>query len=610
MGELHPWQGILLDCIGLENREQEARYRSGTSESWKQMKADGVMIHPIQVTRKSFGFADYPEIHFRIPFSGEHAQFRDNSPIECFIEGEEAVRGIVLGLDSSGGIFRLFAPDFPDWIEDRGVGIRLTPDIYTNELMANAVRALPEHPRVYTLFQHIHGASSFGALPEPSTQLQFKNPKLNASQQQAAKSMLANEELLIVHGPPGTGKTTTLVEGIFQLVTAGRRVLVCAPSNAAVDHLGRGLHAAGVEFLRVGNAVKMDEELLRHTPEGKIQVLRESKEIKRLKIQAEEYRKMALQYKRRFGKEEREQRNLLLKEVKAIRQQIRQMKDYLEEKLLNQSPVILGTPVGVHNFLPSDAYFDAVIIDEAGQALEPLAWLVFPFASSWILAGDPLQLPPTVLSPAAIEKGFAVSILERAFTHCRSVCFLDTQYRMRASIASFSNKHFYAQKLLTPPHLSDSDQHLVFYDTAGTGFEEARGADGNSLMNEGELELVAKLMDASFFQAEEAAFISPYAGQVQLARERLPASLRCSTVDSFQGQEKPTILLSLVRSNQEGIIGFLKDYRRMNVAMTRAKERLFIIGDSATIAQDPFYQELLAHLEEINAYRSAWELLY
>lgn len=610
MGEIHPWESELLTCIELESGEQESRYRSGSQESWKQMKADGVMIHPIQVTRKTFGFADYPEIYFRLPFGGEFAMFRDNSPIECFIEGEEAVRGVMLVLDGSGGSFRLFAPDFPDWIEERGVGIRLTPDIYTNELMTRAIQTIGSIPRLQKLFELIHGEVPFGKIHAPSNSLHFKNNALNKSQQKAVEAIQSNDDLLILHGPPGTGKTTTLVEGIFQLTTMGKRLLVCAPSNAAVDHIGKGLLKAGIEFLRVGNGVKTDEALFAQTPEGKIQALRESKDIKRLKIQAEEYRKMAMQYKRHFGREEREQRNLLLKEVKAIRKQIRDMKEYLEEKLLNQAAVILGTPVGVHNFLPADAHFDMVIIDEAGQALEPLAWLVFPFGTSWILAGDPLQLPPTVLSASAAEKGFNVSILERAYINCEAVAFLDTQYRMRAAIASFPGKKFYDLLLQTPAHLQDTEQHLFFYDTAGTGYEETSGADGNSLMNEGEMELIQKLFERENLAYEESALISPYAGQVQLAKERMPSTMRCSTIDSFQGQEKKNIVLSLVRSNPDGIIGFLKDYRRMNVAMTRAQERLFIIGDSATIGQDSFYQELLGHLEETGAYRSAWELLY
>jgi len=238
-----------------------------------------------------------------------------------------------------------------------------------------------------------------------------------------------------------------------------------------------------------------------------------------------------------------------------------------------------------------------------------LAWVVFPFAQKWVLAGDPFQLPPTVLSDKAAQMGFDVSILEHAFKQCQDVRFLDTQYRMRSSIAQFSNDYFYKGKLQTPEDQKDLDAHVVFYDTAGTGFEEKAGEDGRSLTNEGELEVIQKMIEANNWKSEEIGFISPYAGQVQLAKSMLSKEIKVSTIDSFQGQEMPIIIVSLVRSNQEGNIGFLKDYRRMNVALTRAKEKLIVVGDSATIGMDSFYDQFLKYVETIEGYQSAWEFM-
>jgi len=602
---------LLLKCIELEENEQISRYSFDQQQSLKNLKSDGLAIHPIRVTRKSFGYADYPEISFRIPFPMESQNFRDGAAIECFCQGETPVKGILLHLDGKQGEFRLFAPDFPDWIEDDQVGIKLAPDSRTTEQMKKAVSAIEQDQRLLALFEQIHASTSDKTNPVNTTEeLDFKNTALNPSQQIAVRGMLAEAPLMIIHGPPGTGKTTTLIEGIQQLVKQGKRVLVSAPGNAAVDHLALGLIRTGLPILRVGNTAKVSDAILAFTPEGKLKGSNEEKTIKKLRIRAEELRKMALQYKRRFGKDEREQRNLLMKEVKLIRQEIREFQQFHEEQLYEKAAVILGTPIALTDSRIKSDTFDTVIIDEAGQCLEPLAWCIFPYAEHVILAGDHLQLPPTVLSEEAIRLGFNRSILEVCYGKFPDVHLLDTQYRMRRSIAEFSNSYFYEGKIKTIQELEDKGTHLYFYDTAGTGFEESSGSDGHSLANQGEADLVLKLIEQETLKPEETAVISPYSGQIALLRETLPATIRVSTIDSFQGQEMRNIIISLVRSNADGTIGFLKDHRRMNVAMTRAKENLFIIGDSSTISSDPYFSKFLDHAEQTRAYRSAWELMY
>jgi ATP-dependent RNA/DNA helicase IGHMBP2 len=413
--------------------------------------------------------------------------------------------------------------------------------------------------------------------------------------------------MLIIHGPPGTGKTTTLIEGIVQLLKKEDKIIVTAPSNTAVDNIAKGLIAKGLNILRVGNTTKTDELVFAHTPEGKLANSAAQKEIKQLKIRAEEFRKMALKYKRSFGKEEREQRNLLFKEVKDIRTQIKKLQAYNEEKLFAQAQVILGTPIGLYDTDVRYLKFDTLIMDEAGQCIEPLAWCVFPLAQKYILAGDHLQLPPTVLSNEAAQLGFNTSILERAVKNIQPGFLLNAQYRMRKSIAGFSSAYFYKDELQTPPHLQNTTNHLIFIDTAGSGFNEEFGQDGTSLKNDGELKIIQKIIEGENIDATQTAFISPYAGQVAAAKEILPKQMRCSTIDSFQGQEQHTIILSLVRSNDDGIIGFLKDYRRMNVAITRAKEKLYVIGDSATLGNDNFFISFLTYVEKNGLYRTVWE---
>jgi len=609
MPATHPYIKKLLQCIDLEEKEQVKRFSLDQQHTLRSLKAEGLALHPIAITRKSFGYADYPEISFRLQFPAETNLFRDGAAIECFYQGEEPVKGLLMSMEGKTGEFRLFAPDFPDWIEENGVGIKLAPDQRTTSIMKKVLNELESNKPLYHLFEQLHGnipaaSSPPAAIPAPP---HFSNKHLNDSQRDAITAIINNERMTLVHGPPGTGKTTTLIEAIVQLVKAGEKVLVAAPSNTAVDNIAKGLIRQGINLLRTGNTSKVDETIFRHTPEGRLADSRQLKEIKQLKIRAEEFRKMALKYKKHFGKAEREQRNLLFKEVKNIRAEIKKLQTYNEEKLYTDANVIAGTPVGLYDAKINQLVFHTLVIDEAGQCIEPLAWCIFPLAQKYVLAGDHLQLPPTVLSQEAARMGLNQSILETAIAAVQPVFLLNTQYRMREAIAGFSGNYFYNGLLLTAPHLTNAGTHICFVDTAGSGFNEVHGNDGVSLQNKGELQLAKKIIETASLNPAATAFISPYSGQVAAAKEALPGEMRISTIDSFQGQEKECIILSLVRSNDDGDIGFLKDYRRMNVAITRAKEQLIVIGDSATIGADPFYNSFLTYIEKHGIYKTVWE---
>ena len=606
---MHPHIQKLLKCIELEEKEQAERYRLDQQHTLKVLKAEGLALHPIIVTRKNFGYAEYPEISFRLGFPPETNMFKDGSAIECFVPGEEPVKGVLLNLDGMNGEFRLFAPDFPDWIEEDGVGIKLSPDTRTTEIMKKVLNGLENNKSLFKLFEQLHDDNPTTVDPASikNIPVDFRNQRLNESQQQAVRAILQTEQITIVHGPPGTGKTTTLIEGIIQLIKNGEKILVAAPSNTAVDNIAKGLIQQGVKLLRVGNASKADEAIFSHTPEGRLVNSKQQKEIKQLKIRAEEFRKMAMKYKRSFGKAEREQRQLLFKEVKNIRSEIKKIQAYNEEKLFEEAEVIAGTPIGIYDAGVDHLHFPTLVLDEAGQCIEPLAWCIFPFADKIILAGDHWQLPPTVLSFEAAQLGFDRSILEIAIADTNNIHLLNTQYRMKQVIAGFSSSYFYKNQLLSPSHLENTGTHITFIDTAGSGFNETHGPDGVSLQNIGELDIVKKLLESGQFDLLRTGFISPYSGQVAAAKQVLPKQIRVSTIDSFQGQEKENIILSLVRSNDDGDIGFLKDYRRMNVAITRAKEQLFVVGDSATIGSDVFYDAFLTYIEKFGTYRTAWE---
>ncbi len=577
-----------------EEKEEIKRYSLENGQNLKELKRSGLAMHPIKINRKSFGFADYPEVSFYYPFPFENRHFRDSCPIEIFAPGEESIKGVLLQLDGKKGEIRLFAPDFPDWLEDGDTGIKLSPDSRTLEIMRKALD-----------FAEKNDFLKEDELFEEQDVSDWFNKNLNEGQKKAVSEMLSHSDIALVHGPPGTGKTTTLIEAIRQWTSKGKKILVSAPSNAAVDHIA-GCLPEEIDVLRIGNSIKVREEIMHLTPEGKWANSSELKTLKKLKIRAEQLRKMAIQYKRNFGKAEREQRSLLFKEVNAIRKEIKSLKKETEAEWHEKAQVIVGTPVAIVDQYYDYDSFDVLIIDEAAQCLEPLAWALFPFGRKIVLAGDPFQLPPTILSDEASRLGLNISALERFLPAGLPINFLPLQYRMPKNIADFSSQYFYENRLES--HKAKQENALLFYDTAGAGYDEQHGDEGMSLKNEGEADSILKIIQQEAISSDKIAVLSPYSGQIGHLKDRLDKSIRCSTIDSFQGQEKEVIIISLVRSNPEGNIGFLSDYRRMNVAMTRAKERLIIVGDSATLGNDPFYSSFLDYAEKENGYRSVWEL--
>ncbi|MGB0933526.1 MAG: AAA domain-containing protein [Lishizhenia sp.] len=597
----------LIELLKLEKKAQSEKWTLSENTTLKQLKAQGLVIHPIKIIRKTFGYADYPTLEFSIPFDGDYSNFKSGCSVELIGSNDKTCAAFLNYVQGKKGEIRLFAPDFPEWTEDKGLGIKLVPDDRSFNEMEKALKNLKQDERSVSskLFNVIHGFST-QIVTNPNN---YQNKELNLSQNVAIQKMISNQDVCILHGPPGTGKTTTLIEGIKQLTQKGEKVLVAAPSNTAVNHIALGLIKENIPVLRLGNTSKVDEKLLPFTPEGILSNSEDTKRIKKLKIQANEFRKLANQYKRSFGKAEREQRKLLVKEVKAIRSEIKNIEQAGIESAFNSAKVICGTPVGLMHELLEDKAFDCVIIDEAGQCLEPMAWVVLQKGNRLVLAGDPLQLPPTVISEEAAKKGLTISILERCFKTGLTSNLLNTQYRMKSDIAGFSSTFFYENKLQTADHLISDEKNICFIDTAGSDAEEKKGQDGYSLNNPKELEVIEQLINSELIDSSKTAFISPYAGQVSLLKSSF-RNLRAFTIDSFQGQEANTVVISLVRSNNEGNIGFLKDYRRMNVALTRAKEKLFVIGDSSTLGTDKFYGSFLDYVEENGSYKSVFELVY
>jgi superfamily I DNA and/or RNA helicase len=435
----------------------------------------------------------------------------------------------------------------------------------------------------------------------------YSNQQLNKSQNTAVESLLNLNGVLIVHGPPGTGKTTVIAQAAKALCNEGKKLIATAPSNAAVDHLTRKLAQTGLKVLRLGNNTKIEADILPFTNEGMLSDSPYAKQIKKLRIQLNEYRKLAQQYKRNFGKEEREQRNLLYKETRTIKKEIQELQAFANAKFIEDADVICGTPVALCDDLPEKHIADTLIIDEASQLQQALAWCVMKFAKNMVIAGDPFQLPPTNIGEHGTNPA-ATSFLEAFHDAGFPKVFLEIQYRMDGQIAAFSSRYFYQDKLQSDlPYTSNA---LYFFDTAGSDAQEETDASGSKL-NVVEADFIVHYLEKFNSIASSWTLLSPYQGQLNILRDREALNnYRKASIDSFQGQEDEGIILSLVRSNTSQKIGFLKDYRRINVALTRAKKKLIIFADSSTIGKDPFYQQMLDFIEKNANYKSVFELMY
>jgi ATP-dependent RNA/DNA helicase IGHMBP2 len=495
---------------------------------------------------------------------------------------------------------------------------------------------------------------------------------LNRSQAAAVQAIGHNTDVTVVHGPPGTGKTTTLVAAIGLLAQTESTVLVTAPSNTAADLLTEKMAEKGLNVIRIGNVSRVDEAVLRHTLEARLAQHPESRNIKKVKIQAAEYRREARKHKRTFGHEQRREREHLKSQAQELEAWANTLEERLVEEILGGAQAIVCTLVGAANPVLQHRKFRTCVIDEAAQALEPACWIPITKCSRVVLAGDPFQLPPTVKNPESARAGLSHTLIERCLSVIpERVHLLTVQYRMHRAIMGFSNQYFYGGALEAYREVAERRLLAVdatgevltvfdpvsFVDTAGCGFEERLGAKTSEsraqsrynpeealLIREHLLQLLAHFPEGT--TVPSIGVLSPYREQVNHLEELLRedaslghllkntaaqrAALRAnrldnedifleknnrhegitiSTIDGFQGQERDVIYLSLVRSNPKNEIGFLSDYRRMNVAMTRARALLVVVGDSATIGRNRFYEQFLDYCQREGKYQTAWEYM-
>ena len=451
------------------------------------------------------------------------------------------------------------------------------------------------------------------------------NPRLNASQQAAIDHAIAADDVAIIHGPPGTGKTTAVAELIRRAAADGQKVLACAPSNLAVDNLVERLAKLRIRVVRLGHPARVLEELREYTLDFQAESHPEMKMVRKLFKDAEQLRDKSFKFTRArpLPGAKREMRD----EAKSMIADARRIEDQIAAVILDGADVVCATLTGLDDNLIGDRRFEWCVIDEAGQATEATSWVPLTRAERVVLAGDPWQLPPTILSNEAQREGFGVSMLERLMKQQgeRLARMLTVQYRMNAAIGQFSSTEFYSGELQPDASVKDhvlaelpgiiesefTIAPLEFVDTAGAGYDEEPEPDGESRHNAQEAEIVRRRvmsLQESGLAPRDIAVITPYAAQAKFLRGLIDIEgLEIDTVDGFQGREKEAVIISLVRSNPRGEIGFLNDVRRMNVALTRARRKLIVIGDSATIGGHDFYERLLKYFEASGAYRTVWE---
>jgi superfamily I DNA and/or RNA helicase len=625
----------LSDLLKIEQAaDREAYLKLATSTSVTERRAAGLAWYPIAITGTEPSLGDYltVEAERKTHLDVIH-QLRFGSPAVLFSNHDpknNRVEGVITYQSGDRIKINIFTEELPDWSRDGKLGIELLFDNNNYDEMFGALRQaakLREEPVEGRLVQILTGKRNPAFLPEPAM-LPVKG--LNTSQQQAVEKIISAQDLAIVHGPPGTGKTTTLVQAISLMARQNKeQVLVVAPSNAAVDLLSEKLSLEGLNVLRIGNPARVSDRLMDLTLDSQMAVHPYMKESKKLKKQAAEFKNMGHKYKRNFGKAERDQRKALFDEAHKIMKELAKTEEFIIADLVAKAQIITATLAGSNHYTIRNLKFTTVVIDEAGQALEPACWIPILKAKKVILAGDHCQLSPTIKSDVAARKGLSTTLIEKCIAlYPDAVTLLDVQYRMNEAIMGYSSGVFYDNALKAHQSVADhllfsDDLPLVFIDTAGCGFDEKPA--GTSVANLEEaaflfryLESLVKNLEGHYALTDfpTIAVISPYSEQIRLLKEQLINSvslqvyndyISVNTIDSFQGQERDMVLISLTRSNIEGVIGFLADIRRMNVAMTRARKKLVIIGDSSTLSRLPFYAELISYADGLGGYQSAWE---
>ncbi|EMJ50036.1 AAA domain protein [Leptospira interrogans str. UT126] len=587
----------------------------------------GITLYPIVYEEQTLGREGNWILTFRFSNQEEYPiKFQTGAPVQ-FGKNEDRAKAILVSLHKEK--IKISIEEVPEWAEEGKCFLDLLPDETSYKEMFNAldaVRLATKGTRLYVNRELLLGYGKPDLIStrdsDRSRILGRISTSLNESQKNAVIHSVLSEDVMIIHGPPGTGKTTTLTEIVSQLVAEEKKILVSAPTNSACDLLVESISARGILVLRLGHPARINEIAIHSTLDYKLFHHPDGKLLNEYRKDVIEISKQAKKFKRNFGEKEREERKKLFTEVKELKKTIRSMEIGLIDSLVSSHPVIVSTPVASARGILENRTFDFCVLDESSQALEPAFWIPILKSDRVILAGDHKQLPPTLFS----EKNYLeTTLFEKAVENLElygRIFLLDTQYRMKDEISAFPSKEFYSGLLKSGRSEKERKSNFPktfpflnafqWIDTSGTDSEEVILDDSISNPFEADLQVrLCFLLKENDWPEDEITILSPYRAQVRLISEKLRdvglTKINVSTIDSFQGRENRCILLGFVRSNLEGRSGFLKESRRINVGMTRARDLLLCIGDSSTLSQDPFLSKLIRFAEEKEVFRTAWE---
>ncbi len=613
--------------LRMEEKADQEQYAAQYQHlSIAEKNAAGLIWSPLLIKGTELNRYDYITVHFeRTQYLNEPHPFKAGVPAKLYSREhpDVFVEGQVVWAGPNDLRWQLKQDELPDWTSAGKLVLEPLFDANSYAKIFSALATAQKEADKHPILRVITGKQT----PEYDRSLPVSSfAHLNSFQQEAVKNMVQATQLAIVHGPPGTGKTTTIVAGIQALLQAfpEEKILATAPSNAAADWLTEKLQQAGVKVLRVGNYQKVSERLQQTTLEEQLQQHPEYKKIRQYRKQASQYLDLAHQYKRHFGPAERAQRKALFQEARAVMELARQTEQYITDRLIQQAQVITGTLAGIDQYALESVRYGTVIIDEAAQALAPVTFIPILKARKLVLAGDHCQLPPVIFSEEAAQAGLSKTLMEELVEkYPAAVTLLQEQYRMHPDIMTFSSERFYNGRLIAGPNvftgtLEGLPAALNFIDTAGTGFEEVK--DGVMIANPEEAALIGRHLADWAQQADlrpySITIITPYRGQLHSLEKMLQQhrsagdfnglNITLSTIDSIQGQEADIVYVSLTRSNFGREIGFLNELRRLNVAVTRAKKALLVVGDSSTLSYTDYYHRYIQFANNVNGYTSAW----
>lgn len=608
----------LYNLLQLEYEHEKEAYRQQTEVMGVARKVKrGIAWYPLSVGRSYYNSLNQlvVEVHRTEDTDIEH-NFEFGRPVCFFTQNLEGnvkflhftstvsyvdENRMVVVVPSAGALLELQAAE--------RVGVQLYFDEYTYRLMFEALNQVikAKGNRLAELRDIFHSTAPLSTFTFAPTRF----PWLNPSQEEAVNKVLWAKDVAVVHGPPGTGKTTTLVEAIYETLHRENQVLVCAQSNMAVDWISEKLVDRGVNVLRIGNPTRVNDKMLSFTYERRFEAHPDYPQLWSIRKAIRELQQQG-----------RKNRESLHQKISALRDRATELEIRINSALMGEARVIACTLAGSAHRLLMGTRFGTLFIDEAAQALEPACWIAIRKADRVILAGDHCQLPPTVKCQEAVRGGLAHTLMQTIVKRKpEAVSLLKVQYRMNETIMRFSSEWFYGGSLQAAPEVKyrgilDFDTPMVWVNTEGMEAAEEFIGESFGRINKTEAELTMEQLQSYITRIGKQrilderidfGIISPYKAQVQYLRQLIRRNpffkpfrhlLSVNTVDGFQGQERDVIIISLVRANDEGHIGFLHDLRRMNVAITRARMKLIILGDASTLTRHPFYKKLFRYVSE------------